>query len=117
MKMKNVLIGIFLVASSISAIADNGGSVALGVILGSVISSRPPPAVIYAPPAVVYQQPYYQPPIVIQQAPAVVISPSQAPFYDSELHGYCSPYQDYQYSQCIDNQRRRRYENSFKYFR
>ena len=115
--MKKVLIGIFLVASSVIVLADNGGSVALGVILGSVISSRPPPSVIYAPPAVVYQQPYYQAPIVIQQAPAVVISPSQALNYDPELHGYCSPYQDYQYAQCIDSQRRKRYENSYKYFR
>ena len=100
--MKKYIIGICITLMSMGAIASDVGAFILGTIVGSSVYRGPiyTPQ-IYAPPVIIYQQP----PVVYQQLPPVVIYPSQAPYYDPALHGYCSGYEGYLYYQCIENAR------------
>ena len=59
------------------------------------------------------QQIAYPQNVYITQQP-VIISPSQAPMYNSELHGYCAPYQGEQYAFCLGNIERQRMEAAYR---
>jgi hypothetical protein len=122
--MKKYIVGILLTLSVFAANANDLGAFVLGTIIGSGVYRAPvyvyPQQPVYAPPPIVYQispppPPVYQisPPVIYVPVP-VIISPSQAPYYDPALHGYCAPYHSFMYAQCMDNARRRETEDYYR---
>ena len=101
--MKKLIAGLLLSVASVGAVADsNAGYFLFGAILGSQLRG----------PTVVYQQaPVYiqQPQIIYQQLPPVIVTPSQYPYYEQNLHGYCAGYQGHQYARGMDNARYQQY--------
>ena len=101
--MKKLIVVIGLIMLSVSAKAHDAGSALLGVIIGAQIA-QPIYRIYNSPVYIPSPQIYYPPP------PPVVIYPSQAPYYDARLHGFCAPYQGIDYARCLDNVRRSEYE-------
>jgi len=111
--MKKFLIAAIVALACSSAFAQFGFSIGANSRNGSVYLSVPTPVYAQPAPMVVYQQPQ-----VIYQPVPVVITPSQAPYFDPYLHGYCGGYQGVAYAQCIDNARRQEFEaNRPRYYR
>jgi hypothetical protein len=109
MKLKSILVSIVLALSSVCSFASDGTAALLGIVIGSQLQLRPPHPYVYTQPTpypYVYVRPY---------TPPVVISPLQAPYYDPELYGYCAPYQDMQYAYCIDNIRRKKFDDAYRH--
>lgn len=102
MKLKKLLISLAILTASVSAHADAGAFV-VGVLLGSVLT-QPQTHHVYVQPS----------PQIIYQQPAVVINPSQVPYYDPNLHGYCAPYSDELYAQCMGNAKRNQLNNAYQ---
>lgn len=104
MKFKNLLISIAIVSASASASAD-AGALVVGIILGSALTQPNS-----------YNRPIYvqQPPQVIYQQAPVVINPSQVPYYDPNLHGYCAPYSDELYARCVGNAKRNQMNDAYQ---
>lgn len=97
MKFKKLILSIVLATSSMGVFADSG-SVVLGIIIGSAITAnqRDYPR----DNSREYQQNRYPQQIIINSQPQ----------YESDLRGYCTPYRDEQYSECIGNIRRHKNE-------
>lgn len=89
MKLKKILISTFVALSSLSAYSMSDGEAGvLGIIIGSHIARQSEPRVIV------------QPQVHVQRE-VIIISPSQAQYFNSRDHGYCAPYQGTQYAECM----------------
>lgn len=114
MKIKQFLTGLLICLSLSSSFASDGVAALIGIVIGTQLV-QPRVYVQPAPVYVPYQPVYVQPPQVIYQSyQPVYITPSQAPYYDPVLHGYCAPYQDDMYANCLNNMRRKNYEDSVR---
>lgn len=80
-----------------------GQAAVIGGVIGYVIGKDKRPHQVYVP----------APPMYVQQAP-VIIHPSQAHGYNSTDHGYCAPYLNEAYYQCLGNLQRNRNEAAYQ---
>lgn len=95
MKLKNLLISACISLTSVSAFSmSNGEAGILGIIIGSHMTRQHEPMVIV------------QPQVQVQRE-VIIISPSQAPYFNSTNHGYCAPYEGTQYASCMGAARKR----------
>lgn len=109
MKIKKLFIALLLSFASINSFALSDGQAAL---LGIVIGSQLGRGAVYVQPAQVYVYPTQPQPVYVPRP--VVIDSSQALYYDPQLHGYCAPYRDEMYAQCIGNMRRKNLEDAYQ---
>jgi hypothetical protein len=107
MKFKKLLISVALATTALTASADIGSAV-IGIVIGSALVAHKPPQVVYVQPQFGYVQPQIR-----YETPPVIITPSQAPYYDPNLHGYCAAYRDELYAECIGNAQRRKLEEAY----
>ena len=101
--MKKTIVAICLALASSVVLTQPSVSIRMSPITfgssGSSVSLSLPPVYIQSQPQIV--------------AP-VVLTPSQVPYYDQRLHGYCSGYRDSLYAKCIENAHRQEFEDAYK---